>query len=323
MCPSATSEEHGGYTVVLTHDLDLLSLRELPWRSRILWGMIYRCTCLNLAKALKRNLPLRKFLSGILFALKLPAVRLGIGRDPVDQATDEMIELERRLGVRSTLYAIPFGWKAGFKPDGASAPASRACYYELARYGDWLKTLEADGWEIGLHSLDGYSKPSLARAEKRKLQEILGHDGFGVRVHWLYHGGDRSYQIFHDVGFSYDSTPGWNEKVGWPGGRKHPWKHASGIWVLPLNIQDGALLTEAGMNLSELKAKRVIAEMFEEAKSVNGVVTVLWHNHSFGAPRQWGDLYDWLIRRCLSDGAKIMTANGLIGELESKSLESK
>jgi hypothetical protein len=307
-------ENDYGYTLVLTHDLDLLSIRELPWSSRLLWGIVYRGLLLNPWRALRGRCAYRVVLAGIKLVATVPLIKLGFLPDPFDSATRSMIELEQRLGVRSTLYVIPLPNQAGHDDTGRPAPRSRACYYRAAAYTQWLRDLDREGWEIGVHGLDAHLDHEAAREELQAIERLLGHDGLGVRMHWLYHRGEKTYQVLSDTGYAYDASAGSNVEVGWPGGKREPWRSSNGLWVLPLNVQDATLLGDRALDLTEKQARARIESLLAEAKADRAVLTILWHNHSFAPPRCWGGLYEWTIRHALADHARVMTAGQLVKE---------
>jgi hypothetical protein len=74
-----------------------------------------------------------------------------------------------------------------------------------------------------------------------------------------------------------------------------------------LSIRDGALLSKKPAGLSREEAWREIEKVLEEARASGAVLTVLWHNNSFGPHRFWGELYEELFRRTRADGAEILT----------------
>ncbi len=295
------------YTLVLTHDIDYLSLREIPWSCKTLWGFSYRC--------LKAAVSFRQFRFGLLRRLNLvwdgismPLIKLGLRSDPWEQSLDLMIAMERRLGVRSTLFYIPFPNMPGIAPSGGDAPANRAAFYAAGDNADRIRELEADGWEIGVHGINAYRSVESAEAEKREMETILGHDEIGIRMHWLYSRDEASWEILRRAGYRYDATFGWNEKVGFPGGRYFPFQPFEGdaFAQLPLNIQDQALFD--GLGLSEDEALLDVQRMLQTANEHDGFVTLLWHNTSYMAPYMWGGLYERIVRQALIDGARIVRA---------------
>jgi len=308
---SKVSKSRVPYVLVLTHDIDVLSVKELPLSGRTFWGFAYRCLIVNLRRVLSQRLSFPKYLDSLKQALLLPLMKLGLVKDPWQKSLEVMLEIEKRYGVHSTIFFIPFPKQSGHAPDGKLAPRNRAAYYKLDEYQDLLQQLEREGWEIGVHGIDAYFNQESARAELEAIRKlVLEKDKIGIRIHWLYHKGKETWKTLDDAGYTYDATFGWNDRVGFPDGRYGPFKPegAKGLVVLPLNIQDGALLGEWHQFLSNEEAWQQVEQVLTEAKEHKAVVTVLWHNNSFVAPRYWGWLYEGIIKRAQEDGASICRA---------------
>lgn len=298
------------YILVLTHDVDLLSLRELPWSSRTLWGFVLRLIGENLARAFRQEISLSQYLQSLLPGLFMPLVKLGLMEDPIERSFKLMLDIERMHAVRSTLYFITESRYPGRSPNGQKAPSNRAAYYRLESWRETLRRLQADGWEIGVHGIDCYCDLEAARREFQTMSDILGHREIGHRSHWLYSKGRRSYSILRDAGFAYDASYGSNNDIGWPGGKRWPFRPfaSHGFAVLPLTVQDGALLCPSNQGLRADEAWNRISELIREAKQKKGILTVLWHTHSFCAPRYWGGTYERTILQAKADNAPIVTA---------------
>ncbi len=298
------------YILVLTHDVDLLSVRELPWHSRTLWGFIFRCLVENFPRVVRGRISFRQYIHGLISAALIPFVKSGLLLDPIEESFDIMLDIERRHNVRSTLYFIPEARNPGTTPLGHDAPKHRAAHYRIEDLGRRLRRLEKEGWEIGVHGIDAHRDVVDAHREFQTVSEILGRKQLGHRSHWLYGKGRRSWNVLRDAGFIYDATYGSNFEVGWPQARKSPFRpFASSVFtVLPLNIQDGTLLDRARMGLEAGEAWKRVSILIGEAKQRAGVITVLWHTHSFSAPRYWGGLYEKIIVRAKNDGALIVPA---------------
>jgi peptidoglycan/xylan/chitin deacetylase (PgdA/CDA1 family) len=301
------------YTLVLTHDIDVLSLREVPWTSRTLWGFSWRC--LRAALSLKGSLrSITERTRLVVWGLGMPLIKLGLLSDPWKESIHKMLQMERKFGVRSTLYFIPFPGKPGMTSSGFAAPPNRQSHYSLREYAGFIRQLESEGWEIGVHGIDAHWSLKAARDELSELEEILGHGGLGIRMHWLYLNEMSSWRLLDDAGYRYDATLGWNDRVGFPGDRFSPFSPIadSSFRVLPLNIQDGALLEH--YSKSEEDAWKATTAILAQASQKNAVVTILWHNNSFVAPRNWGGLYQRILEKAIEDGAPIVRAIDVIQE---------
>jgi peptidoglycan/xylan/chitin deacetylase (PgdA/CDA1 family) len=275
----------------------------------------------NFKRFITGQLKLVEYLESVKYALLSPFIKLGWVTDPWKESLRVMLDIENKYGIRSTLFFIPYPKRPGYKPDGFPAPRNRAAYYNLYEYKTLLLTLEENGWEVGIHGIDAYRDIESATNELSIFKELLSNkNNFGIRMHWLYHRGEETWKILDEVGYAYDATYGWNDKIGYPGNRYYPFipECAKGLVVLPLNIQDGALLSEQYQNLSNREAWDKVKKVFEEAKVKKAVITILWHNNSFVAPRYWGWLYERIIEQAKSDGARIMRAIDLINEFKRR-----
>jgi len=303
------------YVLVLTHDIDVLSVKELPLLGRTFWGFAYRCLAVNLCRFFARRINLLEYLDSLKQVVLLPLMKLGLVKDPWQKSLETMLEIEKGYGVRSTIFFIPFSKRSGHTPEGKLAPRNRAAYYNLDEYQDLLQQLEREGWEIGVHGLDAYCDLESAKVELEVVKKLLPDKGkIGIRMHWLYHRGKETWKILDGAGYAYDATFGWNDRVGFPEEKYRPFKpeDLKNLVVLPLNIQDGALLCESHQFLRDEEAWHQVEQILEVAKERRATVTILWHNHSFVAPRYWGWLYERIIQRAKEDGALICRASDVV-----------
>jgi peptidoglycan/xylan/chitin deacetylase (PgdA/CDA1 family) len=250
-------------------------------------------------------------------ALSVPLIRAGLARDPLESATYSMIEFERRENIRSTLYAMPFANRTGRTPAGTPAPANRACFYDVAAYTQWFRELAGQGWELGVHGIDSHLDRQAAYAEKRAIEQVIGREVAGLRMHWLYHKGDVTHRLLQEVGYLYDATIGWNDAVGWPNGSYVPYRASNGLWILPLNIQDVALLGDGWNGPRPAAARQRVKQLLAEARSHRAVVTLLWHNNNFAPPNCWSEFYRWIIEQARADRARIMTAREVVEQYQA------
>lgn len=295
------------YTIVLTHDVDHISLRDYPLLSRYGMAFVKNAVFTNFLKLLRGRVGPRTYIKSLAWGLAYPAVKMGIVKDPFEKCFREILEIEKEYDVRSTFYFIPYKHNPGSRPDGSPAPGNRAAAYDITRYKDLLVSLEEDGWEVGIHGIDAHLGAKEASEELGIFKNLLpSKEKWGIRMHWLYHRPDL-WKHLKEAGYYYDTTFGSNTEVGFKENRFHPFKR-DGLWVLPLNIQDGALLAKWNQNLSPRRAWETIEPLMESAKEKRAVITVLWHNASFGPPRFWDTLYRRIIEKGKKDGALFLTA---------------
>ncbi|MDP4161110.1 MAG: hypothetical protein Q8911_15350, partial [Bacillota bacterium] len=303
------------YAMTLTHDIDILSLKEMPI-ARTFLGYFYRSSRLNWKRWRAGKVQTSEFLRTLWEMARTWAAKLGLGNDVWQRALPMLIALEKNLEVRSSLYFMPFPGKAGILPEdlrlshnlmSQSAPANRASFYDVAEHQVLLKTLEDGGWEAGVHGIDAWSDVHAARDEHERVSMLTGQKELGVRMHWLYFQSPHSFKALEEGGFLYDATFGYNEVVGFRAGTLQPYHplNCQTLWELPLHIQDGALMGEEHLDLNREDAFEMAKPILTWAKRFGGAVSLLWHNQSFTAPRFWGEVYERLIAQGKADGAWI------------------
>lgn len=299
------------YAMTLTHDIDILSLKEMPI-ARTFLGYFYRSSILNWRRWREKKVTTSEFRRTLGEMLMTWGAKLGLGKDVWERALPELLELERRLKVRSSLYFMPFPRKAGILPcskprKNQSAPLNRASFYNVFEKKELLKRLEGEGWEVGVHGIDAWYSTADAKAELERISACTDKFDIGVRMHWLYFESPDSFQALENGGFLYDATFGYNEIPGFRAGTLQPYHplNSQRLWELPLHIQDGALMGEEHLNLNREDAFQTAEPILGWAKRLGGTVSLLWHNQSFTAPRFWGEVYERLIQRAKKDGAWI------------------
>jgi hypothetical protein len=212
----------------------------------------------------------------------------GLAKDFWNQL-DRYLKLE--TGLASTFFVIPTKGDAGVDSNGKRR-ASRASSYAPADIADDLKKLLSVNTEIGLHGIDAWRDSAKGRDERERIQEITGARDIGVRMHWLYFDSQASLTLAK-AGFSYDSTVGYNETIGYRAGTAQVFKHPNvdHLLELPLHIMDTALFYPSYMNLSDKQAGAAMLPLLENATRFGGVLTINWHDRSLGPERLWEDAY--------------------------------
>jgi len=121
---------------------------------------------------------------------------------------------------------------------------------------------------------------------------------------------EKTASVLDECGYSYDSTAGYNETVGYRNGTSQVFRPLSAktLLELPLHIQDGALFYQNRLDLSELEAETRCKDLIQNAGQFGGVLTFLWHDRSHGPERFWGDFYIGLVRLLKSTDAWFATA---------------
>jgi hypothetical protein len=128
-------------------------------------------------------------------------------------------------------------------------------------------------------------------------------------MHWLFFD-ERAPERLDEAGFTYDSTFGYNETVGFRAGTMQAFKPmtAGRLLELPLAIMDTALFYPSHLNLSQKAAKQAVWRLVDEAERYGGALTINWHDRSLAPERLWGEFYVQLVDELKRRGAWFATA---------------
>jgi hypothetical protein len=279
------------FIVCLTHDVDHPCVRYHKFDHTML-GFLYRATVGSVIDFCRGRRSLRQVAVNLKAVLSLPLVFAGLAKDFWNQL-GQYVKLESDLA--STFFVIPTKGDAGVDPHGRRS-AKRASGYASTDIADDLKRLLRANREIAVHGIDAWRDSAKGRDERERIQEITEAVEIGVRMHWLYFNSQASLTL-EKAGFSYDSTAGYNETIGYRAGTAQVFKdpRVDHLLELPLHIMDTAMFYPSYMNLSDEQAGAAILPLIENATRFGGVLTVNWHDRSLGPERLWGDAYVTLL----------------------------
>jgi hypothetical protein len=280
------------FIVSLTHDVDHPRVRQ-HMCDRTMFGFLYRALIGSVIDFCRGRRSLRQVVTNWKAAFSLPLVFAGIVKDFWNQV-DRYLELERDLA--STFFVIPTKGNAGVDSHGRIR-AKRASRYAVADIADDLKKLLSANREIAVHGIDAWRDSAKGRDECQDVQKITGTAETGVRMHWLYFD-SQAPPTLEKAGYSYDSTTGYNETIGYRAGTAQVFKHPNvdRLLELPLHIMDTALFYPSYMNLSENEVRAAMLPLIENVTRFGGVLTINWHDRSLGPERLWADVYVTLLR---------------------------
>lgn len=292
------------FVACLTHDVDHARLRSHKF-DHTMFGFLYRALAGSVTDFFRGRKSFNQVGRNWLAALSLPLVYLGLLRDFWLQF-DRYLKIEK--GLASTFFVIPRKSDPGRGGSG-SAPAKRATRYDVSEIEPQLNRLTSAGCEIGLHGIDSWRDSDDGSAEMERIRQITGAKEMGVRMHWLYFD-EGSPARLDQSGFSYDSTVGYNETIGFRAGATQAFKPllAERMLELPLHIMDTALFYSSYMNLSEKQAEKAVDPLIEDVARFGGALTINWHDRSLAPERLWGDFYVRLIEKLKRRGAWFPTA---------------
>ena len=244
------------FAVFLSHDVDAVRRRE-PFTLAV---DLYRI----LHSLIKGDLPAARR-DGIAFWQVLRA------KDDPYWNFDRWMDFEARQGIRSTFYFM----------EGRRLSRHGRRYHVRQLKGPILRLLEG-GWEIGLHgSYDAWRRADRLLGERNRLEKDTGTAIRGHRQHYLRFDARESYTCYASAGLAYDSTLGFNHRIGYRAGTSLPFQPydpatagPSSLLEIPLIAMDQAVLVH-GVPDSELQASLV------EVARGGGLYSILWHQRAF------------------------------------------
>lgn len=221
---------------------------------------------------------------------------------------ETIMSIEQKYGVYSTFFFLDESKKTNiFNPSTYKLTFGN---YKIndPKIVEIIKKLDSGGWEIGVHgSYDSYLSKDLLIKEKATLEKILGKHVLGVRQHYLNLNIPRTWAIQKEVGFKYDASFGYRDKVNFREGKDIPFKPiGDGFLEIPLTIMDGPLF-ESSKNIEDAWQK--CQELIDYSEKTGALLTVLWHNNRFNEKEYPGQtwLYEKIILECQKRGAWVAT----------------
>lgn len=296
------------FVACLTHDIDFIGIRNHRF-DHSMWGFVLRGTVGTFWRYLKGRLSFGNLVRSWMAVASLPLVYAGWIKD-FWEPFEWYMAVEN--GLPATYFLIPFKGKPGVRVPGAH-PSRRAAAYDVREHAGQMAALINRGCEVGLHGIDAWLLPDRGREERAALTDISGSSIPGVRMHWLLHD-QSSPSVLEQAGFTYDSSAGYNETVGYRAGTSQVFRPPTceTLLELPLHIQDGALFYSRRLDLSEAQAEQQCANMIAHAIKLGGAVTLLWHDRSHAPERFWGDFYQDLIMRLRLSGCWFGSAGQVV-----------
>jgi hypothetical protein len=288
----------------LTHDIDHPAMRN-HWCDHTMFGFLYRSTIGTWLNVCCGRKPVKSLWRNWGAACLLPFVHLGLVRD-FWSAFDRYLEIE--AGHGSTFFVIPRRGYAGRTTNGAG-PAMRASCYDVDEILPQLRKIISTGSEVGVHGLDAWLDVDEGRKERQRVAQAVSATEVGVRMHWLYFD-ENSPAVLEQAGFTYDSTVGYCETVGYRAGTAQAYRPPGVMQLLelPLHVMDTALFYPSYLNLGPEEAERMVWALVNDVQRIGGALTINWHDRSIAPERLWDDFYLRLLSELKSRGAWLPTA---------------
>lgn len=290
--------------VCLTHDIDHPLIRK-HFFDHTMFGFFFRASVGSLLNVARKKMSFGNMWKNWLAAVRLPFIHLGLSKD-IWLQFDHYLKIEAGLG--STYFVIPRMDYPGQAKRG-KINAKRACRYALADIVPELKKVMLAGNEVGLHGLDAWQDAKAGRNERAMVSQAMGLAEIGVRMHWLYF--DRNSPAELDQsGFTYDSTVGYNETVGFRAGTAQVYRPlgTNTLLELPLVAMDTALFYPSYLNLGEGEAYDRVIHLLDDIMKQGGALTLNWHDRSIAPERLWDKFYLKIITEFKRRGAWFPTA---------------
>jgi peptidoglycan/xylan/chitin deacetylase (PgdA/CDA1 family) len=205
----------------------------------------------------------------------------------------KIMEIEKKYGAVSSFYFL------------ATDKDPLRFRYDIEEILEDLESIRDSGFEIGLHGgYYAYCDPVMIKKEKDRLEKACRANVIGYRNHYLMFKFPDTWRYLASCGFKYDSSMGFNDISGSRNGMCHPYRpydpikgEEIDIFEIPLMIMDSSLLSHEGDIKKAWETSKIIIDTVE---SLNGVLTLCWHNNVFSyAPKeQWARLYEKILSYC-------------------------
>ncbi len=202
----------------------------------------------------------------------------------------KIMELEKKYNAKSTFYFM------------TASKDPRRFRYNIEDIADELKLIVENGWEVGLHGgYYSFNDIDVIKQEKSRLEKALGREVTGYRNHYLRFQIPDTWDILRKCGFTYDSTYGYTNMVGFRNGMCHPFRPYDlqhqrwlDIYELPLHVMECAMFDFAKPH----EAWEIIKQLLEKVELNKGVITILWHNNVFSCPfrEHWRAIYEKILQ---------------------------
>lgn len=224
----------------------------------------------------------------------------------------KIMDLEDKFDVRSTFFFLQESKKINLLRPKDWALSVGKYRFDNKKVYEIIQILDRNGWEIGLHgSYESYKCEDLLREEKKELQQVLGAEVIGIRQHYLQMEVPQTWKIHHEVGFLYDASFGFRDRIGFRDERYLPFYPLdNSLLEIPLALMDGALFSNYG---SEDAVWRECLDLIKTAERQRGLLTVLWHQRVFNEDEfpGWGTVYTKILKECRERGAYFGTCKDI------------
>jgi peptidoglycan/xylan/chitin deacetylase (PgdA/CDA1 family) len=183
--------------------------------------------------------------------------------------------------------------------------------YSLGAITDAFEEIKDNNCEIGLHGgFNAYMDLKKIKQEKSLLEAAIKQEVKGYRGHFLKFNTPLTWKILDELNFSYDTTFGYANHVGFRNGMCHPFRPYCkdqgkylDILEIPLVIMDATLGKYMGLTkIEQLKQCKDLIDIVERNK---GVLSLLWHNDNMNGEN--GEMYESILKYAYEKNAWMAT----------------
>lgn len=265
--------------IELSHDLDYIS-KTIQLRGKQ--------TAFNLYNTIKSLPSFSSFLSGMSQTLKF------LLSTPSYWRFNDWVEMENSVKMKSVFYIYS---KVGSKNFTSWLIDPSYNINTNDRLKNILKELKQNDFEIGLHgSYYSATDMELQRREKEQLENSLDINIAKGRQHWLRYE-ELITPAIHNKLFQYDSTIGWNDRIGFRSGvasHYRPYDHFNdkpySYFITPLVIMDSNLYDYGKHNFEKVLNDCIqLLNGLKNYKNVN--VSISWHQRTSAPDYKWHNEY--------------------------------
>jgi peptidoglycan/xylan/chitin deacetylase (PgdA/CDA1 family) len=223
-----------------------------------------------------------------------------------------IMDIEDKFEVRSTFFFLQESKKINLlKPKDWALSVGKYKFNNKKVY-EIIQILNRNGWEIGLHgSYESCKHEDLLKEEKTDLEQVLGTAVMGIRQHYLHLEIPKTWRIQQKVGFLYDASFGFRDRIGFREERYLPFHPFDNSFLeIPLALMDGALFSNYG---NEDAVWRECLDLIITAERQRGLLTVLWHQRVFNEDEfpGWCNVYVKILQECMQRGAYFGTCKDI------------
>jgi peptidoglycan/xylan/chitin deacetylase (PgdA/CDA1 family) len=219
----------------------------------------------------------------------------------------EIMNLERKYDAKSTFYFL------------ATDRDVLRFRYSLDDLKDELGFIHDSGWEIGLHGgYYSYDNADEIIKEKKRIELLINSEITGYRSHYLRFRVPDTWKVLIEAGFTYDSTFGYADRMGFRNGTCYPFnpydvqeKKELDILEIQMNSMDTTLFdTSRNYQDAWMRMKHLI----DTVMGYNGVITINWHSTAFNCPfmAQREQMYKDILEYCYQKNAWMTNGSDLV-----------